>query len=373
MPLISSHHRRSTIDIAVLGGGNGSHAAAADLTLNGHAVRFWRRDKTAIESLANKGATLTLKDHTGSHQASLALASHDLGAVLDGAQLIVCPAPAFAQHDIALQMAPHLRDGQVIYLTPGTFGSYTMLRALRDAGCSADVAFVESGTLPYLTRLHGEGEIAVTTRATRLPSGVFPMRHHSHAMQIVAAAYPALEDAGDALSGALMNAGPIIHPPLIIMNAGPIQHFEHWDIHNEGTQPAVRAVTTQLDAERIAVREALGYQGPHFPLANHYDAEAEEWMYGNLAHEKLVDSGDWREDLVLTEHRYMREDITFGLAFLVSAAAYAGVEAPVASGLLAIGSAICDDDFRRSGRTLESIGIAGLSRQQMTQLLHDGL
>ena len=34
-----------------------------------------------------------------------------------------------------------------------------------------------------------------------------------------------------------MNAGPIIHPPLIMMNAGPIEHFERWDIHKEGTQP----------------------------------------------------------------------------------------------------------------------------------------
>ena len=52
-----------------------------------------------------------------------------------------------------------------------------------------------------------------------------------------------------------MNAGPIIHPPLILMNAGPLQHFERWDIHNEGTQPAIRAVTDALDAERVALRE----------------------------------------------------------------------------------------------------------------------
>ena len=49
--------------------------------------------------------------------------------------------------------------------------------------------------------------------------------------------------------------GPIIHPPLIVMNAGPIEHFERWDIHKEGTQAAIRRVTDALDAERIAVRE----------------------------------------------------------------------------------------------------------------------
>ena len=62
------------------------------------------------------------------------------------------------------------------------------------------------------------------------------------------------------------------------MNAGPIEHFGRWDIHKEGTQPAIRRVTDQLDAERIAVREALGYAAPHFPLANHYAKDGELWM-----------------------------------------------------------------------------------------------
>ena len=38
--------------IAVLGGGNGSHAAAADLSDQGHEVRFWRRDAAAFGELA---------------------------------------------------------------------------------------------------------------------------------------------------------------------------------------------------------------------------------------------------------------------------------------------------------------------------------
>ena len=92
-----------------------------------------------------------------------------------------------------------------------------------------------------------------------------------------------------------MNAGPIIHPPLITMNAGPLEHFDRWDIHKEGTQPAIRRVTDALDAERIAVREALGYGAPHFPLAHHYATEGEIWMYGRGSHDRLTDSGDWRE------------------------------------------------------------------------------
>lgn len=361
------------MEIAVLGGGNGSHAAAVDLSEQGHRIRFWRRDVSAIEALKDVGNKLTLKDHQGKRDVTISLVTADIGEAVKGAELIVCPAPATAQKDIAVALSPHLSDGQVVFLPPGSFGSYLMAKEIRERGNTAEVAFAEAGTLPYLTRKHGAFEIAITTRATRLPSGVFPLCRQDHALAIIRQAYPAVENAGDGLSGALMNAGPIIHPPLILMNAGPIEHFEHWDIHNEGTQPAIRRVTTRLDAERMAVREAIGYGAPHFPLADHYDDTREEWMYGNAAHEKLVDSDDWRERLILREHRYMREDVATGLAFLVSVADWAGVPAPTAAGLLAIGSAVCDDDFRRSGRTLESLGLDKLDPGAMASLLEDGI
>lgn len=358
--------------IAVLGGGNGSMAAAADLAEQGHDVRLWRRNRAAAEALRAAGCRLVLKDFRGVREVRLAGVAEEIGEAVRGAELIVCPTPAFAQEDIARALAPHLEDGQVVFLPPGSFGSWIMAEAVRKAGNRAEVAWAEAGTLPWLTRLHGPRTVAITTRATRLPTGVYPLRLSAHALGVIRQAFPSVEDAGDALSGALMNAGPIIHPPLIVMNAGPIEHFDHWDIHNEGTQPSVRRVTTRLDGERMALREVLGYGAPHFPLADHYDPEGEEWMYGNAAHEKLTDSGDWREHLVLTEHRYMREDVAVGLAFLVSVADWAGVPAPVATGLLALGSAICGEDFRAVGRTLERLGLASMTRADLQGMLRDG-
>jgi opine dehydrogenase len=153
------------------------------------------------------------------------------------------------------------------------------------------------------------------------------------------------------------------------MNAGPLEHFERWDIHNEGTQPSIRRVTDALDAERIAARAALGYAAPHFPLADHYRADGDEWMYGRRVHKKLTDSKDWRERIVLAEHRYMREDVEYGLAILVSVCEWAGVPCPVARGLLALGSAVLGRDLRATGRTLENLQLSHLTRAQMQALL----
>jgi opine dehydrogenase len=361
------------LKIAVLGGGNGSFAAAGDFALQSHHVRLWRRDAAQVAAHRAAGSRIILKDANGRHEVQLALVTTDMAEAISDAELILCPAPAFAQRDIARLLAPHLAHGQVVFLPPATFGSIIFAAAARDAGNDAAVSFAETGTLPWLTRKHSPFEVAITIRARRLPVGVFPLKTADHALDVIGRAFPGvIEPCGDALSGALMNAGPIIHPPLIVMNAGPIEHFERWDIHKEGTQAAIRRVTDTLDAERIAVRKGFGYGGPHFPLAHHYASEGEQWMYGRGSHDRLTDSGDWREQIVLTEHRYMREDLRLGLSFLVSVAELAGVATPLAFSLLAMGGAICGEDFLAGGRTLASLGLGHLDRDELQTLLREG-
>ena len=354
--------------IAILGGGHGAYAAAADLAEQGHEVRLWRRDASALAPVAESGS-IVLKDAGGRREVRVALATADVGAALRGAELIVVPVPATAQDDIARAVAPHLADGQVVFLPPGSFGAFVMPRIVRGLGHRAAVAWAETGTLPYLARKHGPREVNVTVRAVRLPTGVYPARDAERALAVIRRAFPAVHGCGDALSGALVNAGPVIHPPLMVMNAAPLQHFDTWDIHTEGTQPAVRAVTDALDRERIALREALGLPAPHYPLADHYLTD--QWMYGD-AHRQLQKSGDWREHIDLATHRYITEDTELGLAFLASVARWAGVDAPVAHGLLAIVGAFLGRDLRAGARTLESLGLAAFSRSQLAQVLHDG-
>ncbi|MFM1988629.1 MAG: hypothetical protein RJA99_1586 [Pseudomonadota bacterium] len=354
--------------IAVLGGGHGSYAAAADLSEQGHEVRLWRRDAQALDPVRGSGS-IGLIDHAGRRRVRVARATADVGEAVRGAELLLMPSPAIAQDDIADAIAPHLEDGQVAFLPPGTFGSVTMARRVRAAGSRADVLWAETGTLPYLARKRAPDEVAITIRAVRLPTGVYPARRADEAIAVIRRAYPSVLPCGDALSGALMNAGPIIHPPLILMNAAPLEFNARYDIHLEGTQPSVRAVTDVLDAERIATREALGWGAPHFPLKDHYTSD--RWMYGD-AHKRLTDSGDWREHIDLHAHRYMTEDTVLGLAFLASCARHAGIEAPVAHGLLAVAGAILGRDLRLGPRTLEALGLASLSSVELRARLHEG-
>ncbi|CAM3532102.1 NAD/NADP-dependent octopine/nopaline dehydrogenase family protein [Halomonas casei] len=364
--------------VSVIGGGHGCYAAAIEMVEKGFDVTLWRRDNDALKELSQLGH-LEVKDAKGERSIQIGAGQNqlsltgDLVEAIHQAELLIVPLPATSHENLADQLGPLLQDNQVVFLPPGTFGCYLFHRAMKKAGNDSRVAFCETGTLPYLARKHGANKVVISVYATRLPTGVFPSELSKHAFSVLREAYPSVEPIEDGLSGALMNAGAIIHPPLIMMNAGPLEHFDAWDIHNEGTQPSIRSVTTALDNERIAVREALGYRSPHFPLANHYASEGEEWMYGRGAHGKLTDSGDWRENIDLHSHRYMLEDTRLGLSFIVSVGRWAGQPTPVADGLLSIASAITGRDLYAQGRTFEMLELDSLSKEQMRLLLTYGM
>ena len=93
------------MNIAILGGGHGCYAAAADLSEAGHEVRLWRRDSAALQAVIDAGS-ITLKDRAGSREVRIARAGVNIGDALRGAELVLIPSPATAQADIARANAP---------------------------------------------------------------------------------------------------------------------------------------------------------------------------------------------------------------------------------------------------------------------------
>ncbi|MBT2206482.1 NAD/NADP octopine/nopaline dehydrogenase family protein [Actinomadura sp. NEAU-AAG7] len=332
--------------VTVLGGGNGAHAAVVDLTLGGHEVRWWRRG-AAFPS----GGRLRYRTHDRTGTVTPALVTHDLARAVGGAGLVVAPVPASAQPELLAALAPVLEPGQAVAFTPGTFGTW------QGARLRPDVAFLETGTLPYLTRVTAPGEVAIPVTATRLPVGAIPgtgaLADEGHAR--FAAAYPAAVRISDGLDAALTNWGPVIHPPLIAHNLGAIQNLaDRFDIHADGTSPAVLATTRALDAERVALREALGLPGPHWPLEDYY-LERDTSMYPPDAKERLLASGLWRETVGL-DHRYVHEDVRRGLVLNVALARLAGVAAPVGAAILTLLGAALGEDLLDPGRAAALLG-----------------
>jgi opine dehydrogenase len=358
------------VNIAVLGGGNGGFATAADLSLAGHRVRLWSRSPQALGPLADD-PTIALTAEGRAGKARLARATTELAEAVAGAEILIAPLPATSHDDLAKRLAPHLDSRQIILLTPGTLGTYAMARALGRAGATLPYALAETGTLPYLARKTGSTTVSAPVRAANLPLGVFPASRTAPTIARLAELFPSLRPCADALDAALTNAGPVIHPPLVLLNAGPIDGGR-FDVHAAGTTPSVRRLIDAVDAERVVTRKGWGYPAPHYELATYYDeTRAAECLYGAGARAKLMASGLWSEILTF-EHRYVTEDVGLGLALFESAGRAAGVETPAISGLLLVFRALLERELSGRGRALEHLGLGDFSRREIRAFLHEG-
>lgn len=358
------------MNISVLGASNGGFAMAADLALAGHRVRLWSRSAQALGPLTDD-PTIELVAEGRQGSARLERATTELAEALAGAEIVIAPLPATSHEDLAKRLAPHVHDRQIIVLTPGTLGSFAMARELARCGAPLPYALAETGTLPYLTRKTGPTTVSAPVRAANLPIGVFPASRSQQALLRLAELFPAVRPCADALDVALTNAGPVIHPPLVLLNAGPIDGGR-FDIHAAGTSASVRRLIDAVDAERVATRRIWGYPAPHYELATYYDeARAAEGLYGAGAKAKLVASGLWSEILTF-EHRYVTEDVVLGLALLESAGRAAGVETPAISGLLLVFRALLGRELSGRGRALEHLGLGDFSRREIRAFLREG-
>src|SRR5215475_7071268 len=106
--------------IAVLGGGHGCYAAAAEMSERGHEVGFWRRDLNAFGPVLERRC-IRVTDHNGTRMVEIQHPTTTLEEAIEAADLIICPLPATAQVAMARRIAPLLRSGQVCFLPPGTF------------------------------------------------------------------------------------------------------------------------------------------------------------------------------------------------------------------------------------------------------------
>jgi len=320
------------VNVAVLGASHGGFTTAADLALAGHTVRLWGRSAEALGPLAS-APTITLTAEGRAGAARLARATTDLAETLAGAEIVIAPIPATGHDDLAKRLAPHVNDRQIILLTPGTLGSYAIARELARAGARFPYALAETGTLPYLTRRTGPAAVSAPVRAANLPLGVFPASRTKQTVARLADLFAAVRPCVDALDAALTNAGPVIHPPLVLLNAGAIDGGR-FDVHAAGATPSVRRLIDVVDA-------------------------------------KLLASGLWSE-IVTLQHRYVTEDVAFGLALFESAGRAAGVDTPGVSGLLLTFRALLGRELSGRGRALEHLGLGDFSRREIRAFLDQG-
>jgi len=362
--------------IAVLGAGNGGCATAADLTLRGYEVRLYSRSDSTIAKLSQRGE-IELSEGGETQSAAPYLMSRHLAAVVKGADLIIVAVPAVAHEYVVMHLAGCLSDGQRILLNPGhTGGSLHCANLLRSGGCKADVKLGETVTLTYICRMPEPGRVEIYRRTTHLRCAAFPGKDSGTLVREIQEIFPNVIAAKNVLETGFANINAIMHPAGMLGNAGWIEKTGgNFLWYRDGITPAVGAWVDAVDQERLQIAGALGLDRACFVdifyQAGLTTAEARD---SGSAYRAIHESGPNKtiKSPPSLDHRYVREDVGYGLVPMTEIGRLLGVKTPVMDALITLASTALGVPFRMEGLTLKKMGLGEVRPEHLAKVLLEG-
>jgi opine dehydrogenase len=361
--------------VAVLGAGNGGCAAAADLGSRGYDVRLYNRSVARLRPIADRGG-LSKVGATGEGFVKLSVVTTDISEAVSGADVVMLTVPVSSHQYFARELAPVLSAEQVLFLNPGHMGGgLFMAHELHRLSGSADFLICETSTLTYACRMKEPTVVNIISTTTNLPFAAFPGRHQQQLYDRLSVLYSELSQASNVLETGFLDINAVEHPPQIICNAGWLEHTKgDYLFYFEGTTPSVGRVIDTIDIERMAVAEALGIPTKPFTETfrqmGYTDAAA-----GSSAYVALHNSAPnrWIKGPPSLDHRYLHEDVGWGLVPWSELGRAHGVSTPAMDALIVLGGVLNGRDYRREGLTLERMGLVSMDYRALDAYLYDGI
>lgn len=359
----------------VLGAGHGGTAMAGHLSLMGFDASLFNRGEDRLRSIKSAGGLEILTECVDSMPhgfARLEVVTTDAGDAIRGRDILMVVVPATAHKTIAEKIAPHLVDGQIVVLNPGrTGGALETLKTIRDCGCRANIVVAEAQTFLYASRSVNPAQTRVFRLKNSIPIAALPAHRTPEVVKALRTAFPQFVPGDNVMKTSLDNIGAIFHPAVTVLNAGRIEStYGEFDYYTEGITPAVAVILEAMDKERVQVAEALGFRA----------MSAREWLYiaydaaGRTLHEAMrANRGyDGIRAPKTVYHRYITEDIPMSLVPIASLGELVDVSTPTIDSIILLGSILHSVDYRATGRTALSLGLAGKSLKQIRQFILDG-
>lgn len=358
-----------TCKVAILGAGNGAHAMAGHLSMQGVPVRLYNRFEEEIVAMREHGGVTVEGAVEGF--GPLELVTTDPAPVVGWADILMVVVPAFAHRLIAETCAPHLRDGQILILNPGrTGGALEFASALRERGVRARVIVAETQSLIYACRLSRPAAVRITGIKKQIRLAAFPTSETAAVIEAVKPLYPQFRPAANVLETSFDNIGAVFHPGTVVLNANRIEAGEDFEFYRSMT-PSVTHFLEVIDQERLAVARAFGVE---LDSAREWLQRSYEGVAGETLHERIQSNRAY-EGIKAPKSlkvRHLLEDIPTGLVPLASLGALAGIPTPACRAVTDIGCVLLDRDFWSEGRSARNLGLLGMSVEEIRGFVDTG-
>ena len=355
---------------AVIGTGNSGQAYAADIALKGYPVNLAEVPEFAgtLKAIQDKGG-ISIAGQASNGFARLDMITTDLQAAVAGVDVIIIGGSAHAHEPLSKALLPFLEDGQFILFT-SNFGALRFQKWLRESGRQVRVTPVETMSLPYAVRALSPGEVSCIGVKNDLQTAALPASRTQAFLEAIQPVFPSLTAADSVWVTSVNNLNPIVHPPMVLFNAGRIEvtRGQGWNLYAEGATESVARVMEAMDRERMELLGRISQNGLPFKQAfatlyRDYDLNrptlSETLMQSPIHGDPAFPAPD------SIDTRYLSEDIPFGLVPWARMGRMWGQPMPTVEAMIQVASIMLEKDFSTLGLSPEDLGLDGLTPEEV--------
>ena len=365
--------------ITVIGAGNGGMTAAYHFAKIGHEVCVYDSPNfpKQIDAIREKGGIEALEEDHGCKMilpgfCKIELATTDIKEAMEFSDIFVMVCPSFAQEILFKDMLPHLRDGMKVIIMPGNYGGLVLNKMVQESDkAGTDITFVDAISIPWACRIVGDAIITIMGIKEFFPLSIFPLsKKTDETIEIIKDVVPIpIEILENPIVAGLENINFGGHPLLTTLNMGLLENFDgEFNYYKDCCSVATSKAAAKMDLERLAVGEALGLKlRTELEAMNALYASDEKTVYDfnrkSTTHGKINNSPN------SSKSRYITEDVPYLLVPCYELAKACGMEVPIVQSCITIASAYNDDDYFKSGRTLQKMGFETGSKEEIVKFL----
>ncbi len=335
------------LDLAVIGAGPIGILSATQAAKAGHRVGMWnpRGRSPAPERYALKC--------TGALDAEVEVEAIADPAALAKAQTVLIAIPATAYQPVLSAVAPHLRQGQDVIFSGALSLAQLWLREKTIENGSAPAIATWGTTLGTAIRV-SPMHAHVTSIRPRLTVTASPSHRVTELVARCAALFPGqFEAADEPLATLLSNINPVAHAGQVIPNLSRIEKGEEWSLYGNFRHSGVN-ISMGIDAERLAIARSFGLEVR--PLDEHYrlsfGVDREDVV--SIA-QAIEQAGRPTPGPTSITHRYIEEDVPFGLVVLQRLGRMASIPTPVLDVSIALLSCALQRPFQKLNTIIDDI------------------
>jgi len=387
--------------IAVLSAGTSGIVHATDCAMEGKDVRLFEFPEFFGENRAIRytntirmgGPQTNLYSFRRDGLGTIPLITTNMAEAVKGAGIIILTMPAVGFERLCEELAPLLEDGQVIHFMSGNFGCCMLRKKMREAGCTKKVIMGDWSSQPHGARIvtYAGKELpeiemfyrAITLRGCALPScdteEWLSTLQYIPSMSTVK--HPVIADS--VVDVSFSNINPLMHPAASVLGVSTMENWTgvlkrnpfEYSIYSHAFCKSIAEVQYSIYCEQRATTDALGtgiqpLKKEQFftrsgVLAPEYIGEDAEGI--PFEHPWKHQEGAGPHTIT---HRYVTEDTPVGLSAQRAFARVFGIATPTMDAIITLASVMTKIDFNKTGWDLKTLGLDGMSKEQILDYLH---